>query len=348
MAVPGDNHAETVCEKERPPAARRGHFRWAEGEESRLALLPIRHEDIWAFRKRLEALHWTAQEVDLSRDRRCWEERMTAPEREFVRHQLAFFARADIDVLGLIDGQLRAEADCMEAQAVYAAQEDQEQTHAESYALQAEAVMSGAELTAALEAVRTMPVVARMRAWVLGHFQDKPFPHSLVAFGAVEGVLFSASFAGLQWLRERKLLPGITEFNSFIARDEGQHTLFTCLLVRRYLRDPPSAEDARAIFAGALEVMDDFVDTSLPQPLPGLNAALLKQYVRFQADSVLADMEYPPLCGVDNPLPFMDKLTLNEVAKGNFFEVRPSQYQGVVRAGAARLALDRSDVPQEE
>ena len=53
-------------------------FTWAPGEEGRVALFPIRHPDIWEFRKKIEALHWTAQEVDLSRDKRDWEGRMSA------------------------------------------------------------------------------------------------------------------------------------------------------------------------------------------------------------------------------------------------------------------------------
>lgn len=328
-----------------PPARAEPAFVWVAGEGGRIALFPIRHPDIWAFRKKMEALHWNAQEVDLTREKKDWTTRMNDEQRHFVKMQLAFFATIDIDVLKNLDENFGEEIDCMEARMVYAAQKDQECVHAEGYSLQIEAVMDGDEREAVLNAVRTMPIIARMRAWVLRWFDRRlDVGERLVAFAAVEGVLFSASFSALQWLRELNLLPGITDFNSFIVRDEGIHTLFTCLLVRRYLRAKPPQKRAEAIFSSVVEVLDAFVTESLPVRLIGMNDELMKQYVRFQADCVLIDMDYAPLYRVENPFKFMDKMTLNEVAKVNFFENRPTQYQNVTRAGQAKLALDESPV----
>jgi ribonucleoside-diphosphate reductase beta chain len=321
-------------------------FAWAPGEGDRVALIPIRHPDIWEFRKLMEALHWNAQEVDLLRDRKDWTTRMSDDQRLFVKMQLAFFATIDIDVLENIDTNFIREVDCMEARMTYAAQADQECVHAESYGLQIEAVMEGAERDAVLNAVRTMPVISRMREWVLRWFsRDLSVGERLVAFAAVEGVLFSASFSAIQWLREQNLLPGITDFNNFIVRDEGVHTLFACLLVRRYLVSKPAQARAEEIFGEVVAVLDDFVTESLPVRLIGMNAELMKQYVRYRADRVLADMGYAPAHRVENPFKFMEKMALNEVAKTNFFEARGSQYQNVSRPGQSRLALD--DTPVE-
>ena len=320
-------------------------FDWAPGEADRVALFPIRHPDIWAFRKKMEALHWNAQEVDLTRDGKDWATRMSDEQRHFVKMQLAFFATIDIDVLKNLDENFGEEVDCMEARMAFAAQKDQECVHAEGYSLQIGAVMDGGEREAVLNAARTMPVIARMRAWVLRWFdRGLAVGERLVAFAAVEGVLFSASFSALQWLRELNLLPGVTDFNSFIVRDEGVHTRLTCLLVRRYLRARPAAARAAAIFESIVAVLDEFVDESLPVRLIGMNAALMKQYVRFQADCVLIDMDYAPVFRAENPFRFMDKLCLNEVAKTNFFEARPTQYQNVSRPGQSRLAVDASPV----
>jgi ribonucleotide reductase beta subunit family protein with ferritin-like domain len=321
-------------------------FRWAPGEAERETLLPVRHEDIWKFRKTLEALHWVAQEVDLTRDRRDWETRMTADERHFVAHQLGFFAGADLWVLKNLSDNFGEEVDCLEARAVFAGQADQENTHAEAYVLQAMAVLDGAELARVLAAARAMPAVAQMRAWAYRWFDRAiPLGERMVAWAMFEGVLFSASFASLQWLRDRNLLPGITDFNTMIARDEGVHTLHLCLLLREYLIERPAAAKVREIVAGAIATLDGFVTESLPVRLIGINAELMKQYVRFQADCVVATMGYPPAYGVANPFESMDKLSLNGVAKTNFFERRALQYQNVSKAGAARLAID--DTPVE-
>lgn len=343
LAAPGERSESTALRQERGSA-----FNWAPGEADRLSLRPIRHDDIWAFRKKLEGLHWTAQEVDLTRDKKDWDTRMNAEERLFVKYQLAFFARIDIDVLANLDENFGEEVDCLEARMVYAAQKDQECVHAESYSLQIEAVMSGEEREAVLNSVRTMPIIARLRAWVLRWFdRQHPVGDRLVAFGFVEGVLFQGPFAALRWLRERNLLPGITEANDFIARDEGVHTLFDCLLVRVYLLVRPCQARVEAILASLVEILDDFVEEALPVRLIGMNADLMRQYIRFQADCVLIDMGYTPLYRADNPFAFMDKLTLNEVAKTNFFEHRATQYQNITSAGAVCLALDTTPLEEE-
>jgi ribonucleoside-diphosphate reductase beta chain len=342
---PGAYDAERLWKTALSELPRASAFRWAPGEADRLGLLPIRHPDIWAFRKKIEALDWKAQEVDLTKDKSDWTTRMNGDERHYVKYQLAFSAHIDIDVLDNLDANFGEEVDCLEAKMTYAAQKNQECVHAEAYNLQIEALMDGEERDQVLNSVRTMPVIGRIRAWILAWFdRSLPIGERLVAFGVIEGVMFQSPFAALQWLRERNLLPGVTEFNTFICRDEGVHTLYDALLIRVYLIVRPSQERVEAIFASAVELVDYFVEEALPVRLIGMNVELMKQYVRFQADCVLRDMGYLPMYRVGNPFSFMDKLTLNEVAKTNFFEKRVTQYQGITKTGATRLKIDDSVV----
>ncbi|CAG8718531.1 19066_t:CDS:2 [Dentiscutata erythropus] len=293
------------------------------------------------YHKLLEGLLWTAQEVDISQDRRDWDFKMSPEERHFIKFQIAFFVRADIDVLNNLDENFGDEIDCLEARCYITTQKYQECVHIEGYNLQTETLLDEKSLQEVLKAFQSWDAVARMRAWVLKWFDRVvPIEHRLIAFAAVEGVLFSASFASLQWLRERKHLPGVTTFNTFIARDEGVHTLFTCLLVRSYLRKKPPQHIAEKIFSSAVETLDGFVDASLPASLRDMNPDSLKRYVCFQADCVLKTMGYRGMYNGTNPFPFMDKLTLNEYSKLNFFETQVTQYQTVVSPGAARLALN--------
>jgi ribonucleoside-diphosphate reductase subunit M2 len=332
-------------------------FNWAEGEETRSTPLPVRHPDIWAFRKKIEALQWTAQEVDLSRDMACWKNVMTEEQRKYIKMQLAFFATIDVTVLSCISDVLAGAVDCMEARMYYAGQANQECVHAEAYGLQIDAVLEGSERDAAINAVKTMPVIAAIRSWVNQWFQPgrpadgaadrKLLGERLIAFAAVEGVMFSSSFAALQWLRDLNLLPGITSYNDFIARDEGVHAHFTCHLIKERLIERPAKEVAYAILGGCVDTVEAFVTESLPVQLIGMSAATMILYVKYQADCLLKAMGYPPYYGVgENPLPSMDKLSLNGVAKTNFFEERPSQYQTPVAEGAYDLRLD--DTPVDE
>ena len=79
----------------------------------------------------------------------------------------------------------------------------------------------------------------------------------------------------------------------------------------------------------------------------GKSAELLNQYVRYVADTVLIQTGFPPAYRAANPFNFMDMLALNEVAKSNFFEYRPTQYQNLGASGALEFAIDDSPIPGE-
>ena len=315
-------------------------FNWRSDEDKRVSLFPIRYHDIWEIKEKLESLHWIAREVDISKDKVDWES-MSNEEKYFVKMQLSFFATIDIDVLRNIDENFSREINCLEAEIVYSIQKAQECVHAESYSLQIDCLLDGEDKEKTQNAVLTMPIIGDIRKWVLKWFsKEKHIGERLVAFAAVEGVLFSASFSALQWLRELNRLPGVTAFNSFILRDEGIHTLFTCLLIKKYLINKPSIEKVNNIFTEVVNILDLFITESLPVKLLGMNEGLMKQYVRYQTDCVLKDMNYPTLYKVSNPFMFMDKISLNEVSKTNFFEHRSTEYQNITRSDQYMLDFD--------
>ena len=101
----------------------------------------------------------------------------------------------------------------------------------------------------------------------------------------------------------------------------------------------PSQHIAENIFSSAVNTLDIFVDSSLPTPLRNIDSNFMKHYMCFQMDCVFESMGYMPKYNVANPFPFMDKLTLNEFSKSNFFETQTTQYQAITRIEANRLAL---------
>ena len=58
---------------------------------NRFVLFPIQHPKIWDMYKKAEASFWTAEELDLAHDAKDWE-KMSANEKHFISHVLAFFA----------------------------------------------------------------------------------------------------------------------------------------------------------------------------------------------------------------------------------------------------------------
>ena len=62
--------------------------------KQRFVLFPIKHPEVWKAYKKAEASFWTSEEVDLAHDHVDFE-KLTADEKRFVTHVLAFFAASD-------------------------------------------------------------------------------------------------------------------------------------------------------------------------------------------------------------------------------------------------------------
>lgn len=321
-----------------------GVWRWSASEPTRAALHPIRYQDILDFYKQILKTHWTIEDVDLAKDPASWAE-LSADEQRFIAGQLVFFLRADNIVIANIEDNLIRHVDCEEARAAYAAQALQEVIHAEAYSRQVELLLGDAAAGLAAELL-ARPSVRHMHDWAQRWCSaDIPIGLRLVAFVAVEGIMFSASFCSVQWLRERDNLPGVTKFNEFIARDENVHTQLGCLLVSRYLLEHPPAADVLRIVTEAVDVVSDFVDEVTPAGLAGITAAGLREYVRHCADGVLVDMGYAPHYRASCPYSFMEKLYLSGGMKTNFFEKRSSAYQATT---SSRLAIDDTPVESDD
>ena len=68
----------------------------------RFVLFPIQHDDIWKAYKKAEASFWTAEEIELTKDKNDWKNKLNNNERYFIKNILAFFAGSDGIVLGIL------------------------------------------------------------------------------------------------------------------------------------------------------------------------------------------------------------------------------------------------------
>ncbi|GFW63904.1 ribonucleoside-diphosphate reductase subunit M2 [Trichonephila clavipes] len=111
-------------------------------------------------------------EVNLSKDVRYWK-RLTPDERRFLSHVLAFLPPVKIAI---------------------------ENIHSEMYSLLIETlVRDHQEKNTLFNAIETLSCVKKKAEWALNWIQNPSFPKRLVAFAAVEGILFSGSFAAIFW-----------------------------------------------------------------------------------------------------------------------------------------------------
>ncbi|KAK7038411.1 ribonucleotide reductase small subunit [Favolaschia claudopus] len=291
----------------------------------RLVLFPIRHPDVWAMYKKAQASFWTAEEIDLSKDIPQWK-RLPDAERSFVCFVLAFFAASDGIVNENLVNRFSTEVQWAEARCFYGFQIMMENVHAETYSLLIDAyVEDPVQKSTLFRAIEDIPAIKEKAIWALKWIEDSEssFGQRLVAFAAVEGIFFSASFASIFWLKKRGLMPGLTFSNELISRDEGLHTDFACLLFA-HLQHKPEVAVVREIVREAVEIEKAFVRESLPVALVGMNALLMCQYVEFVGDRLLRSLTGRTIYEASNPFDFMELISME--GKTNFFERRVGEY----------------------
>ena len=313
-------------------------------EVDRFTILPLRDPEMWGFRKKIERLNWMAQEVDLSDDFR---DRAKVSPNEFrlITKTLGWFGPADEAVMKGLGEVASVKIQVKEGQFYLRGQEDQECVHSEAYALQIQEVIPPEERSVVFQSTANDPLVARVADWIRWWVvAEHPAADFFAAMAFIEGVLFSGFFATLQYFKVKGVFPGITTLNEFIARDEGIHTLFWCFILTKRMRRRPDSYVVEGIAHETIILSEDFFIDALPEPVVGLNADLLNQYVKYVADTVLIQTGYSEVYRVANPFSFMDMLSLNEVAKSNFFEFRPTQYQNLGATGALEFTINETPI----
>ena len=295
-------------------------------DPNRFVLFPIKHNDIWQFYKKAEASFWTAEEIDLSQDLNDWENKLTADEKHFISHVLAFFAASDGIVNENLAVNFLSEVQYAEAKCFYGFQVMMENIHSETYSLLIDTyIKNPIEKDRMLRAIETIDCVQKKAEWALRWIGSENFVERLIAFAAVEGIFFSGSFCSIFWLKKRGLMPGLSFSNELISRDEGLHCDFACLLYADHIKNQLPQSRVIDIITDAVTIEKEFVTDSLPVSLIGMNANLMCQYIEFVADRLLVALGCPKIYNVANPFDFMETISLQ--GKTNFFEKRVAEYQ---------------------
>lgn len=291
----------------------------------RFVLFPIEHPDIMAMTKKAIAVFWTAEELDLTKDMRDWE-KLDANTQHFIKHILGFFAASDGILMENLAANFQNEVQWPEAKYFYANQNFMEAIHSETYSLLIDTYIDDkAEKQKLLEAASTIPAIQKKAEWALQWLNPKNanFATRLIAFAVVEGIFFSGAFCSIFWLKKRGLMPGLTTSNEFIARDEGMHTDFACLLYGK-IKNRLKKGAVNKIIKEAVKIEKNFITKALPCELIGMNAELMSQYIEFVADRLVSQLGYPKIYDAANPFDFMERISLE--GKDNFFEKRVSNY----------------------
>ena len=294
-------------------------------KENRFVMLPIKYDEIWESYKNQLKSFWTPEEIDFSKDHKDWN-KLKKEEKHFIKHILAFFAASDgIVNMNLLDRFL-SEVQILEAKVCYTYQAMIENIHSETYSLMIDTyIKDDSEKTFLFDAIKNIPCISKKADWGMKWIESTDsFAKRLVAFAIVEGIFFSGAFCAIYWLKERNLMPGLTLSNEFIARDEGMHCDFACILYKM-IKNKLDYKTIKGIVMEAVEIENEFITESLPCKLIGMNSDFMTQYIKYVADRLVRKLGYKNIYNVNNPFDFMENIGLE--GKTNFFESRVSQYK---------------------
>ena len=291
---------------------------------SRFTLFPIKYKEVWKMYKKAEASFWTAEEMDLSKDKNDFNS-LNENEQYFIKNILAFFAGADGIVGENLITNFTGEVQIPEARCFYGFQLAIENIHSEVYSLLIETLVSDSkEKHTLFNAIEEIPCVKRKAEWALKWFnRENSFAARLVAFAIVEGIFFSGSFCAIFWLKKRGLMPGLTFSNELISRDEGMHTDFAVLMYSM-LSHKLNKEQIYQIVREAVLIEKEFINDSIPCAMIGMNSSLMAEYIEFVADRLIYQLGYPKIYNTTNPFNFMQLISMEN--KTNFFEKRVGEY----------------------
>lgn len=294
-------------------------------ENNRYTLFPIKYKDFWSMYKEALSVVWTVEEIDLSNDTKDWE-KLNEHQQHFIKYILAFFAGSDGIVLENLGIRFFQEIQVPEARCFYAFQMAMENVHSETYSLLIDTyIKEETEKEFLFNAIDNIPCIKKKGDWAIKWIQDQDssFAQRLVAFACVEGIFFSGAFCAIYWLKDLKLMPGLTFSNELISRDESQHTMFA-VLVYKHIENKLSEEKIHCIIKEAVEIEKEFIIDAIPCSMIGMNSKLMSEYIEFCADRLIVQLGYSKIYNAKNPFDFMERISLN--GKTNFFEKRVGEY----------------------
>jgi len=316
------------------------YFNLSSNPSNNYTFLPIYNHKYYEFYKKQLATFWTVEEVDLSKDRDQFVNKLSEPERNFIKNVLAFFAASDGIVAENLDLNFIEEITYKEVRTCLRFQSMMEDIHSEMYSRLIDTLINdNAEKDRIFNAITTIPCIKQKAEWAKKwtNSETSTLPMRLVAFACVEGIHFSGSFCAIYWLKKRNLMPGLTLSNEFIARDEHSHTDTSIALYNDLNAEHRLSEEViKNIIEEAVEIESVFITESISCSMLGMNVDLMKQYIKFVGDRLMIQLGYNKIWNVNNPFDFMESISVEN--KSNFFEARVSNYS---KAGVGDTEDDR-------
>lgn len=304
-------------------------------DPSRCALFPLKYPRLYEMYLKHVKMFWHSGEIEFTQDMIDWKDKLSAQERKYISHILAFFASAENSVMDNLALRFMKDVPVKEVGHFFAVQLFMESVHSETYSRIIDVLLSASDASPQeiekeklrlFEAVDKVETIKAKTTWAKKWIDDNEasFAERLLAFICMEGIGFVGSFASIFWLKKRGLLPGLTFSNDLISKDESLHRLFGIMLYDLLIHKLSRAR--------ILEIVTSFVDLelafvkeALDVNLIGMNQVDMCEYIRFIADYLLQELGEKPHYHAKNPFDWMMMQGMSD--KNNFFEKRTTNYQ---------------------
>jgi len=266
--------------------------------------------------KQTQVISWTAEEVDLEKDLKDWNEKLKDDKKYFISNVLAFFAASDGIVNENLVERFMQEVQIPEARCFYGFQIAIEYIHSEMYGQLIDTyIKDRKERNRLFNAIENFPAIKKTADWAfrLINSNNATYAKRIVAFALVEGIFFS----GEKGAHARSVL----QQRAHLQR-QGPPQWLSCLMFK-HLVNKPSYERMKIVW--------DVVEIECEFQTRGLAS-------QFNRNELWVDgTVYQVRCWPSSPgnrLFYKTTFIENILLEGriNFFEKKVGEYQKAVSA----------------
>lgn len=318
-------------------------------------IFPIKNDKIFNFYEMARSCFWIEKELDFSKDKFDWDNKLNKDEQFFLSNILAFFSQSDQIVNINLEERFMEDVNTLPrdlkiyTKLFYNFQKMMEDIHSITYETLLDIYITETNKKSVFKnAIEHVPAIKKKSIWASKWIDDKSssFGTRLIAFAVLEGIFFSGSFCAIFWIKEKNILSGLCKSNEFISRDEGMHRDFAILLYnilkkRNDYEIGCNNDIVITIVKEAVEIEKEFITSSFNCNLIGMNAKEMKNYIEFVADNLLENLDIKKIYHTKNPFIFMENIGLQN--KTNFFEARVTEYSkanSTATIGESQLSID--------
>ena len=315
-------------------------------DDGLLQASPLKHPWARDIFKNMQRNNWVAEEISFQKDKEQWEgNELTEREKECFSRALAFASNLDGLLVNSLSEVIKPHITSPEVSLAVARQIYEEALHVDSYSCMIEAVGLNPEDVYGLYRkdkslfYKNKRVLESMYTIKQEGFKTDTFENAqkfLEACGTnliFEGIFFFSVFLIFYNFGRHNKMPGSKEMIQFINRDEDQHVALFVNIINTIKNEQPElwTQELQDKFSqnicDAVDMEIEWGLSCIKDGILGITPPMLTEYLQFIGDIRLTSLGLPAKYNAQNPFPWLDEFTQNNMIETNFFEGTVREYQ---------------------